>query len=91
MQPESVTVSARNHFDIYDPVRVYESLEDVNTMKPVVTNPAASFTELLDGFCVMTDRQGEHFVDLSGGKTPAEFAEYLRSLPPKHQCFPKEY
>lgn len=35
----------KTHFEIYDPVGVYESLEDVNTMKPVVANPAASFTQ----------------------------------------------
>ena len=39
----------KTHFEIYDPVGVYKSLETVNTMKPVVTNPAATFTQLLDG------------------------------------------
>lgn len=45
----------KTHFEIYDPVGVYESLEDVNTMKPVVANPAASFTQLLDGLEVLQD------------------------------------
>lgn len=45
----------KTHFEIYDPVGVYESLEDVNTMKPVVANPAASFTQLLEGLEVMQD------------------------------------
>lgn len=45
----------KTHFEIYDPVGVYESLEDVNTMKPVVANPAASFTQLLNGLEVMQD------------------------------------
>lgn len=39
----------KSHFEIYDPVGVYESLEPVNTMKPVVTNSAASFDDLLNG------------------------------------------
>lgn len=39
----------KTHFEIYDPVGVYDSLESVNTMKPVVANPATTFTQLLDG------------------------------------------
>lgn len=39
----------KTHFEIYDPVGVYDSLEDVNTMKPVVVNPKATFDQLLDG------------------------------------------
>lgn len=38
----------KTHFEIYDPVGVYDSLEDVNTMKPVVTSPSVTFTEILD-------------------------------------------
>ena len=39
----------KTHFEIYDPVGVYESLDPVNTMRPVVANPTATFTQLLDG------------------------------------------
>lgn len=39
----------KTHFEIYDPVGVYDALQDVSTMKPVVTNPKTSFTQLLDG------------------------------------------
>lgn len=39
----------KTHFEIYDPVGVYDSLEPVNTMKPVVVNPTTTFTQLLDG------------------------------------------
>lgn len=45
----------KTHFEIYDPVGVYGSLEDVNTMKPVVANPAASFAQLLEGLEVLQD------------------------------------
>jgi type I restriction enzyme R subunit len=39
----------KTHFEIYDPVGVYESLEPVNTMKPVVQNESATFDDLLHG------------------------------------------
>ena len=38
----------KTHFEIYDPVGTYESLQPVNTMKPVVANPSATFEQLLD-------------------------------------------
>ncbi len=47
----------KTHFEIYDPVGVYESLEDVNTMKPVVANPATTFSQLLDGLVVTDDEK----------------------------------
>ena len=54
----------KTHFEIYDPVGVYESLEAVNTMKPVVTNPSASFLQLLDGLEVLEDeKQIEYQID----------------------------
>ena len=39
----------KTHFEIYDPVRVYESLAPVNTMKPVAATESATFEDLLDG------------------------------------------
>lgn len=39
----------KDHFEIYDPVGVYEVLERVSTMKPLVTNPNTSFGDLIDG------------------------------------------
>ena len=47
----------KTHFEIYDPVGVYDSLVDVNTMKPVVANPTATFTQLLDGLEVIEDEK----------------------------------
>lgn len=35
-------------FQIYDAVRIYETLEDFTQMKPVVANPKASFIQLVD-------------------------------------------
>ncbi len=54
----------KTHFEIYDPVGVYDSLETVNTMKPVVANPSATFEQLLDGLEVLEDeRQVENQID----------------------------
>ena len=47
----------KTHFEIYDPVGVYDSLEEVNTMKPVVANPAATFAQLLEGLEVLDDEK----------------------------------
>lgn len=54
----------KTHFEIYDPVGVYDSLDAVNTMKPVVANPSASFGQLLDGLEVLEDeKQIEYQID----------------------------
>lgn len=47
----------KTHFEIYDPVGVYDSLESVNTMKPVVVNPSTTFDQLLDGLEVLEDEK----------------------------------
>lgn len=47
----------KTHFEIYDPVGVYESLEPVNTMKPVVKNESASFDDLLNGLETLDSQQ----------------------------------
>lgn len=47
----------KTHFEIYDPVGVYDSLQPVNTMKPVVTNPSTSFTQLIDGLNEIKDEE----------------------------------
>lgn len=54
----------KTHFEIYDPVGVYDSLDAVNTMKPVVANPSATFEQLLDGLKVLEDeRQVQNQID----------------------------
>lgn len=40
---------AKEKFEIYDPVGVYEALEAINTMKPVVANPNTRFADLIEG------------------------------------------
>jgi len=55
----------KTHFEIYDPVGVYESLEDVNTMKQVVIQPTTSFDDLLDGLVALpTEKQLQNQIDL---------------------------
>ncbi len=54
----------KTHFEIYDPVGVYDSLEEVNTMKPAVANPAATFAQLLTGLEVLDDeKQVQYQID----------------------------
>lgn len=54
----------KTHFEIYDPVGVYDSLKKVSTMKPVVKNPTTTFTQLLDGLEEITDeRQAEEQIN----------------------------
>ncbi len=43
----------KTHFEIYDPVGVYETLEPVSNMKPVTPNPMTSFEDLLNGLKVV--------------------------------------
>ncbi len=45
----------KTHFEIYDPVRLYEDLEDVTNMKPVVTNPYTSFEDLITSLVFIKD------------------------------------
>lgn len=38
----------KDHFEIYDPVGVYDCLQQVSSMRPVTVSPAISYTQLLD-------------------------------------------
>jgi len=95
----------KTHFEIFDPVGVYESLEPVSTMKPVAANKAATFDDLINGLEVLQTQEQkknqldiiiaklqrnkrrvngkvlEHFIDLAGGKDPAQFIKALQLMP----------
>ena len=43
----------KDHFEIYDPVGVYEYLQSVTSMKPVVAAPQETFADLLKGLEVL--------------------------------------
>lgn len=45
----------KTHFEIYDPVGVYDSLVPVNTMKPVVNNVTTTIEDLYKGLKVFED------------------------------------
>lgn len=45
----------KTHFEIYDPVGVYDILEPVSNMKPVVVDPKTSFDDLINGLNVLED------------------------------------
>lgn len=55
----------KTHYEIFDPVGVYESLDPVNTMKPVVANPSTSFDDLLNGLETLpTEKQSMSQIDM---------------------------
>lgn len=55
----------KTHFEIYDAVGVYNALEPVSTMKPVVTNPKTTFDDLIDGIDSLdSDRERQNQIDL---------------------------
>lgn len=39
----------KDHFEIYDAVGVYDCLEDVTSMKPIVVDPSVTYAQLLEG------------------------------------------
>lgn len=55
----------KTNFEIYDPVGVYESLQEVSNMKPVVTNPTTTFGDMLNGLAVAkTDEEKAYLIDI---------------------------
>lgn len=78
----------KTHFEIYDAVGVYQALEKVSTMKPVVVNPAATFDDLIDGIDNLeNDKARRNQVDIiiakilrNKSKMTDEFREQFMSL-----------
>lgn len=59
------TEIGKTHFEIYDPVGIYESLEAVTNMKPVVANASATFDDLITGLEVLqTNEQKANQIDM---------------------------
>lgn len=95
----------KSHFNIYDAVSIYETLEKVSNMKPVVTKPSVTFEQLVEELQQLENEQKkrvyadqiaaklqrklrrfkpedmDRFKELSGGKTPGEFINWLKSSP----------
>lgn len=94
---------SKTHFNIYDPVGIYESLQPITKMKPVVANNKIKFTMLLDELLEINSEvmqknhineiiaklqrkkqnldkdELEHFKLLSGGYTPNQFIEKMKT------------
>lgn len=67
----------KTHFEIYDPVGVYDSLEEVNTMQPVSADPKTTFAQLLDGLEILED---EAHIKNSVSQIIAKLQRVKRSL-----------
>ena len=54
----------KDHFEVYDPIGIFEKLESYNNMVPIVADPNTTLTILLDGLEAMdTDDQLENQVN----------------------------
>lgn len=59
----------KDHFEIYDAVGVYEALEPMSSMKPVVVNPTVTFEEIIDGLeKLVTEEQKQSQIDVLAAK-----------------------
>jgi len=55
----------KDHFEIYDAVGVYNALEPVTNMKPLVVSNKTTFEDIIDGFdSLETESQKENQVDI---------------------------
>ncbi len=55
----------KTHFEIYDAVGVYQALEKVSTMKPVVANPMLTFDDLINGIDKLeTEKARKNQIDM---------------------------
>ncbi len=55
----------KDHFEIYDAVGVYEALEPVSSMKPVVVNPTVTLEQIIDGLGELeTSEQKQSQIDV---------------------------
>lgn len=78
----------KTHFEIYDAVGVYQALDPVSTMKPVVVNQTATFDDLIDGIDNLeSDRARRNQVDIiitkilrNKNKMTEECREQFKSL-----------
>ena len=48
----------KTHFEIYDAVGIYDTLEPVTSMKPVSANPSTSIAQLIEGLNYVEDDEG---------------------------------
>ena len=54
----------KDHFEVYDPIGIFEKLESYNNMIPIVADPKTTLAILLDGLDAMdTDEQLENHIN----------------------------
>lgn len=78
----------KTHFEIYDAVGIYQALEAVSTMKPVVVNQTVTFDNLIDGIDHLeSDRARRNQIDIiiakilrNKNKMTDEYREQFKSL-----------
>ena len=67
----------KTHFEIYDPVGVYEALQPVSAMRPVSTNPSTTIDQLIEGLDYYDD---EDDVRIQIDKLVAKLQRKIHSL-----------
>ncbi|MCM1181434.1 MAG: type I restriction-modification system endonuclease, partial [Clostridium sp.] len=78
----------KNHFEIYDAVGIYNALESVSTMKPVVVNPRVTFDDLIDGMdSLETDQARKNQVDIIIAKILRNKSKMTEELREHFQSF----
>ncbi len=78
----------KTHFEIYDAVGVYQALDPVSTMKPVVVSQTATFGDYIDGIdCLQSDQARRNQIDIiiakilrNKGRMTDEFRAQFKSL-----------
>ena len=70
----------KTHFEIFDPVGVYEALEPVSTMKPISANPTTTIAQLIDGLDYYED---DDDVQVQIDKLVAKLQRKIRALSDK--------
>lgn len=76
----------KTHFQIFDAVGVYEALEPVSEMKPVVANPTETFAQLLDKLKTLDDNKAvqnlvnQIIAKLRRRKPSAQISELINTL-----------
>lgn len=74
----------KNHFEIYDAVGMYEALEKVSTMKPVVADSNISMLDLLQ--CLKDNEDNSHDeVSHNIGQLVAKLQRKAKSITPKQE------
>lgn len=67
----------KTHFEIYDPVGVYEALQPVTSMRPVAANPSTTIEQLIEG---LDYAEGDSAVQLQIDRLVAKLRRKVRAM-----------